>query len=165
SAARRPGRLRCLRSSCPQLSFRRERFGRTPGTTALSHRLFPHELGPSCAPAHGARCGPTMRRLNTGWPTLGAMTRTTLSAQEARRAALAAQGFGRPRDGATARSLAAAIARMGVLQIDSVNVFARSHYMPLFSRLGGYDPADLDRLVMRRPTRSKPARYVEYIPH
>lgn len=93
------------------------------------------------------------------------MTRTTLSAQEARRAALAAQGFGRPRDGATARSLAAAIARMGVLQIDSVNVFARSHYMPLFSRLGGYDPADLDRLVMRRPTRSKPARYVEYIPH
>ncbi|GGO67544.1 hypothetical protein GCM10010910_29560 [Microbacterium nanhaiense] len=90
------------------------------------------------------------------------MVRASISAAEARRAALAAQGLGGPRTGsAGARSLHAAIARMGVLQIDSVNVFARSHYMPLFSRLGSYERADLDRIVFRRrrPT------HVEYLAH
>lgn len=85
-----------------------------------------------------------------------------MSAAEGRRAALAAQGFGGARNGsASARSIHAAIARMGVLQIDSVNVFARSHYMPLFSRLGSYDPAALDRIVFRRrrPT------HIEYLAH
>lgn len=49
---------------------------------------------------------------------------------------------------------------MGVLQIDSVNVFARSHYLPLFSRLGPYEVADLDRLLFaRRP------RYTESWAH
>jgi len=47
-----------------------------------------------------------------------------------------------------------------VLQIDSVNVFARSHYMPLFSRLGAYDPALLDRIFLSRTT-----HYVEYLAH
>ena len=42
------------------------------------------------------------------------------------------------------RQLNAAMARMATLQIDSVNVFARSHYMPLFSRVGAYDTAALD---------------------
>ncbi|WP_221583655.1 winged helix-turn-helix domain-containing protein [Microbacterium sp. G2-8] len=94
------------------------------------------------------------------------MARTALSAGEARRTALAAQGFGREREGAAnARSLAAAIRRMGVLQIDSVNVFARSHYMPLFSRVGPYDPALLERLVLRRGTAARPASYVEYLAH
>jgi uncharacterized protein YcaQ len=50
--------------------------------------------------------------------------------------------------------------RLGVLQIDSVNVFARSHYMPLFSRLGAYDPSLLDRLFLSRTT-----HYVEYLAH
>lgn len=87
--------------------------------------------------------------------------RSSLSAAEARRIALAAQGFGRPRpaDPGT-RQLNLALARMGTLQIDSVNVFARSHYMPLFSRLGAYDTAALDRLLFaRRPP------YVEYWAH
>lgn len=76
-----------------------------------------------------------------------------LGAAEARRVALAAQGFDRARPVTVGtRRLNTALARMGVLQIDSVNVFARSHYMPLFSRLGAYDPALLDRLLFsRRP--------------
>ncbi|MDQ4213932.1 winged helix-turn-helix domain-containing protein [Microbacterium sp. ASV81] len=90
----------------------------------------------------------------------------TLSAAEARRMALAAQGFSRRRPALpSARHLHAAMARMGVLQIDSVNVFARSHYLPLFSRLGGYDPALLDRAFLSRPTPSRAGRYTEYIAH
>lgn len=85
----------------------------------------------------------------------------TLSAAEARRIALAAQGFARPRPAAAGtRQLNLALARMGVLQIDSVNVFARSHYMPLFSRLGPYDPALLDKLLFARR-----APYVESWAH
>ncbi|GAA1850428.1 winged helix-turn-helix domain-containing protein [Microbacterium koreense] len=84
-----------------------------------------------------------------------------LRGAEARRIALAAQGFSRPRPTAVGtRQLNLALARMGVLQIDSVNVFARSHYMPLFSRLGAYETAALDRLLFARR-----APYVEYWAH
>jgi uncharacterized protein len=82
------------------------------------------------------------------------MARSTLSADQARRIAIGAQGFGRgPAGGAGAlgaRSLGAAIGRLGLLQIDSVNVFERSHYLPLFARLGPYDKAALDRITMRK---------------
>ena len=85
----------------------------------------------------------------------------TLSVAEARRAALGAQGFSRRRpEHPQTRHVHTAMARMGVLQIDSVNVFARSHYMPLFSRLGAYDPAIADRAFLTRAS-----RYVEYLAH
>jgi uncharacterized protein YcaQ len=102
---------------------------------------------------------------------LGSVSRVKhqLSLPEARRVALAAQGFARPRPGAPGtRQINAAIARMCVLQIDSVNVFARSHYVPLFSRLGPYDTGDLDRLVLRHGAGGRPrstGSYVEYLAH
>jgi uncharacterized protein YcaQ len=85
----------------------------------------------------------------------------TLSAAEARRIALAAQGFGRPKPSSVGtRQLNDALHRLGVLQLDSVNVFERSHYLPLFARLGAYGKADLDRLTF-----SRQARYTEYWAH
>ncbi|MBN9182054.1 MAG: winged helix DNA-binding domain-containing protein, partial [Microbacterium sp.] len=85
----------------------------------------------------------------------------TLSVAEARRIALAAQGLAQARPTTVGtRQLNIALQRMGTLQIDSVNVFARSHYMPLFSRLGAYDTAALDRLLFAR----RPA-YVESWAH
>jgi uncharacterized protein YcaQ len=85
----------------------------------------------------------------------------TLTAAQARRIALAAQGFGRPRPATVGtRQLNDTLHRLGVLQLDSVNVFERSHYLPLFARLGAYDKAGLDRLTF-----SKKARYIEYWAH
>lgn len=85
----------------------------------------------------------------------------TLSAAEARRIALGAQGFSRRRpDAPVGRHLHRVMERLGVLQIDSVNVFARAHYMPPFARIGGYDPALLDRMLLSRTT-----HYVEYLAH
>jgi uncharacterized protein YcaQ len=78
---------------------------------------------------------------------------TTLRRADARRIALAAQGFARPRpETVGTRQITGALHRMRILQIDSVNVFSRSHYMPLFARLGAYDTALLDKLAFsRRP--------------
>ena len=72
--------------------------------------------------------------------------KTQLSGCEATRIALAAQGLGRPpRAGRKSRAhLDEVVARIGLLQMDSVNILTRAHYMPLFSRMGGYDPALLD---------------------
>ena len=69
----------------------------------------------------------------------------TLSQAEARRIALAAQGFSSSARIRQRRPFDPALERLHVLQIDSVNVFARSHYMPVFSRHGGYDQQRLDR--------------------
>ena len=72
-----------------------------------------------------------------------------LTAAGARRIALAAQGFGKPRPARppSVNQIAALVGRLGLLQLDSVNVFSRSHYMPVFSRLGPYDRARLDRIA------------------
>jgi len=78
--------------------------------------------------------------------------REKLSAAQARRVALAAQGFGGPRS-AEGRALGGMVARLGLLQIDSVNVVSRAHYMPAYSRLGPYDRAKLDRMAHYAPRR------------
>jgi uncharacterized protein len=84
-----------------------------------------------------------------------------LSAAAARRLALSAQGFGRTTSSPVGtRQLAATIDRLQVLQLDSVSAFARSHYLPLFARLGSYEPSLLDDLLFRRPS-----RYTEYWAH
>ena len=78
------------------------------------------------------------------------MSLSSLSLAEARRIALAAQGLApassRPGT-ASRRQLAAMIRHLQLLQIDSVNVLVRSHYLPLFTRLGAYDRALLDSLT------------------
>jgi uncharacterized protein len=87
--------------------------------------------------------------------------RETLSRSEARRIALRVQGLGMPRPAhVSGVHLRREIHRMSTLQIDSVNVFSRSHYMPLLSRLGPYDPAQLDRQLFARR-----APFVEFWAH
>jgi uncharacterized protein YcaQ len=85
----------------------------------------------------------------------------SLSAAQARRVALAAQGFGDPAPPAVGtRQLNLVIRRLGLLQLDSVNVFERSHYLPAYARLGAYDKALLDRLTF-----AAKGRYVEFWAH
>jgi uncharacterized protein YcaQ len=82
--------------------------------------------------------------------------RERLSAAEARRVALAAQGFAEPPLGrdVDARALRSrVIDRVGLVQIDSVNVLQRAHYLPAFSRVGGYDTGVLDKLSHYAPRR------------
>jgi len=85
----------------------------------------------------------------------------SLSRAQARRIAIAAQGFLDPRHATPdLRTLNRTVRRTGVLQIDSVNVLQRAHYMPLFSRMGPYDTDLLDRASGRAPR-----RLVEYWAH
>jgi uncharacterized protein YcaQ len=83
------------------------------------------------------------------------MPRDDLSLQDARRIALAAQGLDRPRPRrrAGADDLRRVIERLGLLQIDYVNVLIPAQYQVPFSRLGAYDRASLDTLVYRTSER------------
>jgi uncharacterized protein YcaQ len=84
-----------------------------------------------------------------------------LSNAQARRIALAAQGFLDPRHTTpTMRTFLRTLERTGVLQVDSVNVLQRAHYMPLFSRMGPYDVE-----LLRRAAEQRPRRIVEYWAH
>jgi uncharacterized protein YcaQ len=85
----------------------------------------------------------------------------TLSQAHARRIAIAAQGFlDPPHATSTMRTLERAVSRTGVLQVDSVNVLQRAHYMPLYSRMGPYDED-----LLRRASQQKPRRLIEYWAH
>lgn len=80
----------------------------------------------------------------------------SMSLSQARRVAVAAQGLHRARRPAgapTMRQVQGVIDRLGLLQIDSVNVLARAHLLPVFSRIGPYDTALLDRAAGRAPRR------------
>ena len=72
--------------------------------------------------------------------------RGTLSSVDARRLAITAQAFGARETRVDRSMLRALVERLGVVQIDSVNVLVRSHYLPAFSRLGAYDRTALDEL-------------------
>lgn len=75
--------------------------------------------------------------------------RVRLSAAEARRIALAAQGFDRPRPESTpnAHHFKRVLATLGLLQIDFVNVLIPAHFLVVWSRLGAYDRQRFERFV------------------
>ncbi len=99
-----------------------------------------------------------------------------LSGAEARRLALAAQGFARQRPAGRvdSRHVRRGLGDVGILQLDSVNVLSRAHYLPLFSRLGPYPREAIDRLAHhhgpggappRRARRERPGDLFEYWAH
>ncbi|WP_166904264.1 winged helix-turn-helix domain-containing protein [Mycobacterium sp. DL440] len=90
----------------------------------------------------------------------------TLTIAQARRVAVAAQGFHapKPRGPVTRAHLRRLISRIQVLQLDSVSVAVRAHYAPVFSRLGPYDRDALDRAAWSHSARS-PRLLVEYWAH
>jgi len=84
----------------------------------------------------------------------------------ARRTALAAQGFAdpRPTGAVTRRHLVRVLGRIRLLQLDSVTVLARAHYLPMFSRLGPYPRDLLDDAAWDHPMR-RPRLLVECWAH
>ncbi|GIH94160.1 winged helix-turn-helix domain-containing protein [Planobispora siamensis] len=73
----------------------------------------------------------------------------SLSLESARRLAVSCQHLAGPRPGGDPEGLRQVLRTLRCLQLDPVNVVARSHLLVLWSRVGGYDPADLDALLWR----------------
>ncbi|GAA1902408.1 winged helix-turn-helix domain-containing protein [Williamsia serinedens] len=92
--------------------------------------------------------------------------RREIGSAVARRIALGAQGFAdrQPTGDVTRRHLRRVVDRLGVIQMDSVNVAVRAHYMPLFSRLGPYTTSVLDDAAWRS-TAWQPRLLTEYWAH
>src|ERR1700712_4984749 len=90
----------------------------------------------------------------------------SLTAAQARRVAVAAQGFAesKPTGPVTRSHLKRLVSRIQVLQLDSVSVAVRAHYAPIFSRLGPYDRGILERAAWSHSARS-PRLLVEYWAH
>jgi uncharacterized protein len=91
---------------------------------------------------------------------------TTLTVEQARRVAVAAQGFtnGKPGGPVNRAHLKRLLSRIQVLQLDSVSAAVRAHYAPVFSRLGPYDREVLDSAAWSHSARS-PRLLVEYWAH
>ena len=89
-----------------------------------------------------------------------------LSADQARRVAVAAQGFAeaKPAGAVTRAHVRRVVSRIQVLQLDSVSVAVRAHYAPVFSRLGPYDRDVVDRAAWSHSAKS-PRLLVEYWAH
>ncbi|MFN2561740.1 MAG: DNA glycosylase AlkZ-like family protein, partial [Jatrophihabitans sp.] len=89
-----------------------------------------------------------------------------LTLAQARRIALAAQGFAEPRPAGRvdARHIRRVLDRIAILQIDSVNVVSRAHYLPVFARLGPYRHEILDRITAYTPHPKRPEMF-EYWAH
>jgi uncharacterized protein YcaQ len=77
----------------------------------------------------------------------------SLSVAQARRIVLGAQGFADPPPGGVTdmRHLRRVLRRLHLIQMDSVSVLQRAHFLPLYSRLGPYPPALLERAAYRAP--------------
>lgn len=91
------------------------------------------------------------------------MKNDAISNLQARRLALVAQGFGKPKRDGTANwtRIEQAVQRMNLLQIDSVNVLVRSHYLPVFARTGHFSHDTLDQRTFGKRKR----RFFEYWAH
>jgi uncharacterized protein len=107
-----------------------------------------------------------VRADETGILSAVSIPNRSLTAAQARRIAVAAQGFSesRSRGPVTRAHLQRLISRIQVLQLDSVSVAVRAHYAPVFSRLGPYDRDVLDRAAWGHSARS-PRLLVEYWAH